>query len=226
MTDTKQLFLEALDRADFDGLQAESALQVCIASIAEIMHCDVVSLYEIAPDRNELTLVATLGLAPSAVGFVTLALGEGVTGWSAKTMAPYSVADVATDTQYKIIPGFDQSGCRSILAVPVVQELELIGALNVQTVEVHEYSKDEVDALICLAGLIAPLFGRWHDDAAARRLRGPKLLSMVQGMAAASLAPRDLCDQMIDGLRGVSTRRLWRALSSRPRSRLDRYHDR
>ena len=204
MTEIQRHFRTETELAGLDALPAEGAFQACVAAVARLMHADVASLYEFAADRGELTLIATVGLPHSAVGFVTLALGEGVTGRAAAEQAPYAVSDVAADPHFKLIPGFDQSGYRSILAVPVLAEGVLLGALNVQTVAEHAYDAAEVSALVELSELIAPLFTRWRNDGdSARQLRGPKLLSMVDGMAAAALAPRELCQRLVDDLAAV-----------------------
>ena len=204
MTDLHDAFEAELAAENFARLPAEQALQVCIHVVTKAMRSDVASLYGFDADRDELTLIATRGLAHSGVGFVALRLGEGVTGRAAQTGQAYAVRDVADDPYFKLIPGFDQSGFHSILAVPVVLGPALLGALNVQSIEAHSYTDDEISSLHAIAALIAPLLARWHSDGdVARQLRGPKLLSYVDGMAAASLGPTALCERLVADLATV-----------------------
>lgn len=204
MSDLRDVFEAELAAENVARLPAEQALQVCIHTVAKVMRSDVASLYGFDADRDELTLIATRGLAHSGVGFVALRLGEGVTGRAAATGQAHAVPDVADDPYFKVIPGFDQSGFRSILAVPVLLGPALLGALNVQSVEAHDYTGDEIRALDAIAALIAPLLARWHTDGdVARQLRGPKLLSYVDGMAAASLGPAELCERLVADLATV-----------------------
>lgn len=183
---------------EIDGLEADEALQAVVTRVARRMGTEVATLYAYDPDRERLVLAATHGLARSAIGFVTLALGEGISGEAALRRSPVAAADVGRDPQFKIIPGFDQSRYRSILAVPVSHRGELLGVLNVQTVAPREYGPADRDLLCRLADEVARHLARTgRDGHLALRLRGPTLLSTLSGMVAASGGRTEVCVRVL-----------------------------
>ena len=183
---------------EIDGLAADEALQAVVTRVARRMVTEVATLYAYDPDRERLVLAATHGLARSAIGFVTLALGEGISGEAALRRSPVAAADVGRDPQFKIIPGFDQSRYRSILAVPVSHRGELLGVLNVQTVAPREYGPADRDLLCRLADEVARHLARTgRDGHLALRLRGPTLLSTLSGMVAASGGRTEVCVRVL-----------------------------
>ncbi len=204
MSDVLAAFQQELASERVDVLPAEAAVQVCVKAVANAMGTAVASLYGFDPDRGELPLIATRGLAHSAIGFVALKLGEGATGRAAQGRCPLAIEDVTRDPLFTLIPGFDQSGFRSILAVPILDGDRLVGALNIQSVDRHRYTGTEIATLEALAGALAPLLSGWHADGnLSRQLRGPRLLSYVDGMVAASQGPAEICERLADDLSTV-----------------------
>jgi sugar diacid utilization regulator/GAF domain-containing protein len=168
------------------------------------MDTQVATLYRLDTPARELVLVATRGLPRSAIGFVTLKLGEGISGTAALHGAPVSCSDVSHDKVFKLIAGFDQSRYQSILAVPIISEDTVIGALNVQTEELHVYSEAETTDLGAIARMIAGTLDRyWYEGDLALRLRGPALLSSVDGILAGSFGPKQVCEQLLRTLNAV-----------------------
>ncbi|MEV5409417.1 GAF domain-containing protein [Thermopolyspora sp. NPDC052614] len=183
---------------EIDGLEVDEGLQSVVARIARRMGTDVATLYAYDRDRERLVLAATHGLARSAIGFVTLALGEGISGEAALRRSPVSAADVTDEPQFKIIPGFDQSRYRSILAVPVCHRGELLGVLNVQTAGPRGYGPADRDLLRGLADEVARYLARYRSDGRlSLRLRGPTLLSTLSGMVAASGGRTEVCVRVL-----------------------------
>src|SRR5436190_5102483 len=183
-----RLFASLLERQRQRELPSDEAIQAVVNAVAQAMETEVATLYVYDAGPGELVLAATRGLARSGVGFVTLKLGEGISGRAALDAVPVTSSDVSGDPTFKLIPGFDQSRYRSIMAVPVIYENEVVGALNVQSIEVRHYALSDTNELQAIAALIAPtLKCFWTEGDLALRLRGPKLLSSVDGIVAASL---------------------------------------
>ena len=63
-----------------EGQDRKELLQGVVSSVGKHMQADVCSIYIYDEDHKQLTLRATKGLDESAIGQVTLGLGEGITG--------------------------------------------------------------------------------------------------------------------------------------------------
>ncbi len=118
---------------------------------------DVCSLYLLDRDGTGVTLAATNGLDPEAVGVARLRLGEGITGLVARDRTPIASLDVRTDSRFAWIRGVDKSRFTSMCSVPLILNDQVVGVLNVQTVVHREFSPADVGFLETLAALLAGL---------------------------------------------------------------------
>jgi two-component sensor histidine kinase len=89
------------------------------------------------------------------VGQAYLQLGEGLTGWAAQEGQPVAVADADRDPRFKYLPETKETRFQSLLAVPLINQDRVIGAMNVQTRAHHQFSDDEVELLGLIADLAA-----------------------------------------------------------------------
>ncbi len=194
-------FASLLERLRDRELPSDEKLQAVVDAVARSMGTEVATLYVLDKCADELILAATRGLARSGVGFVRLKMGEGISGTAAQTATTVCCSDVRQDGTFKLIPGFDQSHYLSILASPVMHEDELIGVLNVQSVEVKNYDAWDEQELAAIAGMLGQMLAQyWRSGDLALRLRGPHLLSSVDGYVAASLGPSEICEQLASAL--------------------------
>ena len=131
---------------------------------------DVCSLYLTDRDGAGLTLAATNGLDQHAVGVARLEMGQGITGIAAKSRLTITSPDVNSDERFAWIRGVDQARFTSMCSVPLVWDEEVIGVLNVQTVEPQEFTSARIGFLEALAGLLAGLVekSRLHAEAQAQ----------------------------------------------------------
>ena len=116
---------------------------------------DVCSLYLVDRDASGLTLAATNGLDDHAVGVARVEMGQGITGIAAQTKQTVTSPDVHHDTRFAWIRGVDQARFTSMCSVPLVWEEQVIGVLNVQTIEPWEFTAAGISFLEALAGLLA-----------------------------------------------------------------------
>jgi signal transduction protein with GAF and PtsI domain len=119
------------------------------------MGMDSCSIYLLDEAGEYLVLEATTGLAQESVGLALLRPGEGLTGWAAQTGEPVGVADAAKDLRFKYLPETKESIFQSLLAVPMLNQGRIIGAMNVQTQSYHQYNADEVELLSLIGDLAA-----------------------------------------------------------------------
>jgi signal transduction histidine kinase len=143
--------------AIIDRARAAARAQVC-------------SLYLTDRDGSGLTLAATNGLDQEAVGVAHLALGQGITGLAAQLRQPVTSLDVHEDPRFAWIRGVDQAQFTSMCSVPLIWDDQVVGVLNVQTIERREFTPADVGFLQTLAALLAGLVEktRLHREAEAQ----------------------------------------------------------
>jgi len=135
--------------------ELRATLELITRKTAGVMDMDSCSIYLFDETGAYLVLKATTGLAPESVGRARLRLEEGLTGWAARTGEPVGVADAARDPRFKYLPETKEAIFQSLLAVPLVNQGRVIGAMNVQTQTHHQYGADEVELLSLIGDLAA-----------------------------------------------------------------------
>ena len=147
--------LREIGRAINAAWELQTTLGLITRRTADVMGMDSCSIYLLDADGESLVLKATTGLAAEAVGQARLHVGEGLTGWAARTGQPVAVADAAHDPRFKFLPETQERRFQSLLAMPLINQGRVIGAVNVQTRSPHEFSADEVELLGLIADLAA-----------------------------------------------------------------------
>jgi PAS domain S-box-containing protein len=105
--------------------------------------------------RENLVLRATSNLAQQElIGEFTLKVGsEGITGWVGQNGEPLLVSDTTKDLRYKSIPNDDL--VQAELAVPIILQDEVIGVLDVESIEHGAFSNEDQFTLQTIADQIA-----------------------------------------------------------------------
>ena len=127
------------------------------------------SFYLMDPGSERLTLAATTGLDPQSVGRVSMAVGEGVTGWAAAHRVPVEVPDVRLEPRFKWVRGYDLQGLTSMLSMPLTWNDRVVGVLNVQTRENRRFGAHDVELLATIAALLGGILERGRLQAEAER---------------------------------------------------------
>lgn len=148
-------FLQRLALAAAQTLDPPSLVRLVISETTEAMGVDVCSVYLAEPDGRSLVLSATNGLSQGGVGRVRLGVGEGITGHAAASREPVVVEDVRREPRFQWLAGVDQARFVAMCSVPIVSAGRLVGVLNVQTVEAHRFSRDEVEFMAAIAAHVA-----------------------------------------------------------------------
>src|SRR5207249_12334762 len=138
---------------------------------------------------------------PRAIGKATLRLGEGITGWVANARVPLTVRDVHAEPRWKVVPSVDVDRFTSMLSVPLVVGDEVIGVMTVQTVELREFERGEIDFLQTIANQVAGIIekGRLQRDA-ERKLREVSALFEVSNVLTSTLDLDEVLALVVDRL--------------------------
>ena len=127
-------------------LEPEEALQLIIREAARVMRASSGSLVLINPTNGFLEIHASHGL-PDRASELKLRVGQGITGWVARTGKPARVGDVTKDPRYIML----RSEVRAELAVPLEVNGELRGVLNVDSEKPEAFSAADQELLEALA---------------------------------------------------------------------------
>src|SRR5579864_8362280 len=90
----------------------------------------------------------TLGLRPSCVGNLRMALNEGLAGLVAEQVRPVAVEQVKNHPRFKYFTEAGEDAYQSFLGVPLVDRGVLQGVLVVQTKDARVFDEDEVAMLV------------------------------------------------------------------------------
>jgi signal transduction protein with GAF and PtsI domain len=147
--------LREITRAISSAWSLDQTLTLITRKTAHVMKADSCSIYLTDDERDTLVLKASTGLAAESVGHARLKVGEGLTGYAAKTGKPVSASHASRDPHFKYLPETKESTFQSLLAVPLIAHDKVIGAVNVQTREGREYAEDEIELLSIIADVAA-----------------------------------------------------------------------
>ena len=127
-------------------LDSQEALQLIVSEAVRVMRATSGSLVLINPTTNFLEIHAAQNLS-SVARKIKLRVGEGVTGWVARTGKPARVGDVTHDPRYVSV----RRDVRSELAVPLEVQGEVRGVINVDSERADAFTADDQELLQELA---------------------------------------------------------------------------
>jgi len=152
-------FLQHLAVVTSSELDHDALCRLIIRETCEAMQVQVCSLYMVEGD--DLVLRATNGLNPAEIGRARMPVGVGITGDAALRVATVGVADVAEDPRFHWIDGVDQERFTSMCSTPLVSGgHRVVGVLNVQRVDRHDWTADERATLEAIASQLAGVIER------------------------------------------------------------------
>jgi K+-sensing histidine kinase KdpD len=179
----------------------DEMLRVVISRTTDAMGAEVSSLYLLERSEGLLRLVATNGLNRGGIGRATLRVGEGIVGWVANARVPLAARDVRSEPRWKWVPEVDEKRFASMLSVPVVARDEVIGVMNVQTVQPHDFGREEIDFLQTIANQVAGIIekGRLQRES-DRKLREVSALFEVSNVLTSTLDLDEVLSLIVDRL--------------------------
>jgi two-component sensor histidine kinase/putative methionine-R-sulfoxide reductase with GAF domain len=171
-------------------LDLEEVFDLIAHKVAEALETDACFVYLYDEAANELVLRASYGTRVEDMTRVPkMRPGEGITGAAAAERAPVMIPREAhLDPRFKHFPNLREAHYQSILAVPILARDRLEGALNVRTEEPREFSGDEIDLLMAIAGQVAQAIenAKLYDHA-QRRVAELEALAAISEAVSESL---------------------------------------
>ena len=171
-------------------LDLDEVFDLIAHKVAEALETDACFVYLYDESADELVLRASYGTRVEDMTRVPkMRPGEGITGTAAADRAPVMIPREAhLDPRFKHFPNLREAHYQSILAVPILARERLEGALNVRTEEPREFSGDEIDLLMAIAGQVAQAIenAKLYDHA-QRRVAELEALAAISEAVSESL---------------------------------------
>ena len=203
--------LRQIARALSAAWDLNTTLDLIARKTAEVMVVDSCSIYLLDPDGLTLRLQASTGLARRAVGRATLKVGEGMTGYAIQLNKPVYAKYAQDNPHFKSVDEAEEKAFRSLLAVPLNVEAKPIGALNVQTIDLHRFSQEEVEMLSLIADLAAGALAKAQlYDRQKQQLEEMRVLAAV---SEAVTSPQYL-DDILDVVTAMASKTMNTAVCS------------
>jgi len=144
--------LSEVGRAVSSTLDLETVLSTIVSQASQLSGTDGGAMYEYDEEAEEFHLRATQNLAMEFVELLRstrIRKGEGAVGRMAVTFEPMQIPDIEQDASYqsRFRTAALAEGYHALLAVPLLRENRMIGALIVNRKTPGEFSPDVIELL-------------------------------------------------------------------------------
>lgn len=156
-TQTERLAaLHRINRAATSNMHSVEMLDIVADTVKSATKSDASAIFLYDESTGLITLNATNGLNPEAVGTVTLRPGEGIVGRAAVEGILIAAIDARDHESYLPHPGIGDHHYSSQVSVPMMQGANrLVGVLNIHSIEPRSWEMDELEFLRTVAGELA-----------------------------------------------------------------------
>lgn len=145
--------LRKIDRQISRSLNLEQVLQAILKHATKRIHADDAAILLYNPFTNDLEAKATIGHnAGSRLQEKVSVRGTGLTAWVYKNKAPLRVGNVLEDSEWKDLYRPSTKGVLSELDVPLLDDDEVVGVINFESVKENSFTREDEDFLTTLAG--------------------------------------------------------------------------
>src|SRR5258708_3515753 len=133
-------------------LSLDEMLGEIVGLTVQVTQCDACLVYLLDAPSGEIVLRASQVPHASAIGTLSLKMGEGVTGWVAEHKSVVALgANASQDQRFKRFPALVEDTYEAFLSVPLVSGGDLVGVINVHHRNKHAHSPEEI-ALLTFVG--------------------------------------------------------------------------
>ena len=121
--------------------------------VSSIVPCDSCFMYVL--EEDDLVLRASKTPHPDVIDRLKLRVGQGITGWVAEHRQPVAVARNAfRDSRFQTFNELPEDRYEAFLSVPVVSRGKLVGVINLQHRQPHEYSRGDIQLISTIGFLV------------------------------------------------------------------------
>lgn len=140
-------------------LTFDSFLKKLIKIIDQVIEVDSCLIYFYDKDNNKLILIGSKIPHKNLLGKISLKKGEGITGWVFEHKKPVVIKEKAyQDRRFKFFKELPEDKYEAFLSIPIYDEKEVIGVINLQNKNPYQFDKKTVKTLQTIAKIIASAF--------------------------------------------------------------------
>lgn len=145
-TEQQLRLFQKISRFMVREMSLQEVLGGIVGLLGEFMQCDSCLIYLLDGDR--LVLCASADPDSGAVGRVSLALNEGLTGWVARERRLLAISREAyNDPRFKYFKDLPEDTYEAFLSAPVISRNRVVGVINIQHRAPHTHSGGELEMI-------------------------------------------------------------------------------
>ncbi len=148
--------LHEIDVAITSTLDLGERLEILLDRTMRLMRADLCTVFLADPKTHLLKMIAHRGaFEREQWQALAMVVGEGATGWVAQNAQPLALSDVNSDPRWVQMEISNREGLRSYLGAPLRVRDRVIGVLDMGMRTRREFSAEEIDFFVTLAGRAA-----------------------------------------------------------------------
>jgi len=179
-------------------------LKLLVERIADLMAVDIVSIMLIDKEKSELMVKLARGLDAKIIRDAKIKVGEGVSGWIAKTGKPLLIKDIGKDKRFQRRNG--KYNTDSLLSVPLKIENKVIGVINVNNKRSKDvFTKEDLNTLQAVADMasIAIENARLQEEAKTLdKIKSDFIANVSHELRTPLAAIKESVSLILDGITG------------------------
>jgi signal transduction protein with GAF and PtsI domain len=162
-----------------------------VTFVSSVVQCDSCFVYVL--DEDTLVLRASKTPHPDVVDRLKLRVGEGITGWVAEHRQPVAVGNHAfQDPRFQIFNELPEDRYEAFLSVPVLSRSKLVGVINLQHRQPHDYSRSDIQLISTIGFLVGAEIEmarlETENTQLSERLETRKVLDRAKGILQRDLS--------------------------------------
>jgi uroporphyrinogen-III synthase len=160
-------------------------LDEIVGFVTDLVNCDSCLIYLV--EGKNLVLQASKNAHPELVGNLRIAASSGITGWVAENVEPVILNDnAANDPRFRLVPELPEDSFAAFLSIPVLSRGRVVGVINVQHREPHEFTPREIKLISTVGHLVGSGIevARLEEEVTqlSDRLESRKLVERAKGV--------------------------------------------
>jgi signal transduction protein with GAF and PtsI domain len=130
-----------------------AVLERIVEFASSLVQCDSCFIYVL--EKDELVLRASKNPHADIVDRLNIQVGQGITGWVAEHRQPVVIdRDASHDPRFKMFQDLPEDHFNAFLSVPIMGRGKLVGVINLQHRQPHEFKHREVQLVSTIGFLV------------------------------------------------------------------------